>query len=129
MRRTGTELMAGGPTDRLEIMISKETETAVMDFVHERDWDQFQTPANLAKSICIEAAELLECYQWGDDPRDGDEGHVTDELADVLTYCIQLADRLNLDMDQIIMDKLQRTAERYPVATSRGSSRKYRPLQ
>ena len=129
MPRTHTNLMAGGPADRLEIMISKETETAVMNFVHERDWDQFHKPANLAKSICIEAAELLECYQWWDDPRDGDEGHVTDELADVLTYCIQLADRLNLDMDQIIMDKLQRTAERYPVATSRGSSRKYRPLQ
>ena len=54
---------------------------------------------------------------------------MSDELADVLTYCIQLADRLNLDMDRIIMDKLHRTADRYPVATSRGSSRKYRPLQ
>ena len=63
MQQTGTELIAGGPADRLEIMISKETETAVMNFVHERDWDQFHTPANLAKSICIEAAELLECYQ------------------------------------------------------------------
>ena len=124
-----TKLMAGEPADRLEIMISKETETAVMDFVHERDWDQFHTPANLAKSICIEAAELLECYQWGDDPRDGDEGHVTDELADVLTNCIQLADRLDLDMDRIIMYKLQRTADRYLVATSHGSSRQYRALQ
>nr|WP_324126398.1 MazG-like family protein [Bifidobacterium sp. B4114] len=79
-----------------------------------------------------EAAELLECHQWGgggDDPRDGNEGHVTDELADVLTNCIQLADRLDLDMDRIIMYKLQRTADRYLVATSHGSSRQYRALQ
>ena len=68
MPRTHTNLMAAGPADRLEIMISKETETAVMDFVHERDWDQFHTPANLAKSICIEAAELLECYSGGTIP-------------------------------------------------------------
>ncbi|WP_267441413.1 MazG-like family protein [Bifidobacterium sp. B4107] len=114
-------------------MISKETETAVMDFVHERDWNQFHTPANLAKSICIEKLpsswNAINGGGGGDDPRDGNEGHVTDELADVLTNCIQLADRLDLDMDRIIMYKLQRTADRYLVATSHGSSRQYRALQ
>ena len=79
-------------------------------------------PENLAKSISIEAAELLECYQWSSVPN---PVNVQEELADVLTYCLLLADRLGLDPDQIVLDKLAVTREKYPVDKSRGSSAKY----
>lgn len=110
-------------------MINDATVQAVMKFVQERNWDQFHSEENLAKSISIESAELLECYQWSDSPRDGDRQHVADELADILTYCIQMAEKLHLDMDEIILDKLDRTKEKYPITTSWGSSRKYRSLE
>ena len=91
-------------------------------FVAERDWSQFHTPENLAKSISIEAGELLECFQW-------DSGleitQVRDELADVFTYCILLADRLNLDPEEIMLHKLEKNREKYPVDKSRGKSTKY----
>ena len=91
-------------------------------FVAERDWAQFHSPENLAKSIAIEAGELLECYQWN---ADADTGRVRDELADVLTYCILLADRLGVDANQIVLDKLAKTREKYPVDKARGRSDKY----
>ena len=91
-------------------------------FVAERDWAQFHSPENLAKSIVIEAGELLECYQWN---ADADTDRVRDERADVLTYCILLADRLGVDPNQIVLDKLAKTREKYPVAKSRGRSAKY----
>ncbi|MBG6058220.1 dCTP diphosphatase [Cryobacterium sp. MP_M5] len=91
-------------------------------FVAERDWAQFHSPENLAKSIVIEAGELLECYQWN---ADADTDRVRDELADVLTYCILLADRLGVDPNQIVLDKLAKTREKYPVDKSRGRSAKY----
>jgi len=96
------------------------------DFVAERDWSQFHTPANLAKSISIEAAELLECFQWNDD---GDIHDVRSELADVLTYCILMADRLGLDMDEIVLEKLAVSKSKYPIETSFGNSTKYDRLQ
>ncbi|WP_308291508.1 nucleotide pyrophosphohydrolase [Microbacterium sp. G2-8] len=88
-------------------------------FVAERDWAQFHSPENLAKSISIEAAELLEEFQWGE-PRD-DDG-VRDELADVLTYCLLLAERLGVDPLEIVRDKLAKTREKYPVEKARGRS-------
>jgi len=91
-------------------------------FVAERDWAQFHTSENLAKSIAIEAGELLECFQWSPD---ADPARVQDELADVLTYCLLLADKLGLDPDQIVLDKLAKTREKYPVDKARGSSAKY----
>jgi len=91
-------------------------------FVAERDWAKFHTPENLAKSIAIEAGELLECFQWN---ADADPARVRDELADVLTYCLLLADKLGLDPDQIVLDKLALTREKYPVDKARGSSAKY----
>jgi dCTP diphosphatase len=94
-------------------------------FVDERDWAQFHSPANLAKSIVIEAAELIECFQWSDE---ADRDSVRDELADVLTYCHLLAARLDLDPDQIVLDKLHRSAAKYPVDRSRGRSTKYDQL-
>jgi dCTP diphosphatase len=91
-------------------------------FVAERHWEQFHTPENLAKSIAIEAGELLECFQWGND---FDSACVQEELADVLTYCHLLAARLGLDVDQIVLDKLDVTRSKYPVERSRGRSTKY----
>ncbi|MFC7465531.1 nucleotide pyrophosphohydrolase [Brachybacterium sp. GCM10030252] len=91
-------------------------------FMAERDWQQFHSPDNLAKSISIEAGELLECYQW-----DSDAGRdeVAGELADVLTYALLLADRLDLDPEQIIRAKLDRTGQKYPVEKAKGRSTKY----
>lgn len=91
-------------------------------FVAEREWARFHTPENLAKSIAIEAGELLEEFQWGG-PEELDS--VRDELADVLTYCLLLADRLGLDPAEIVRDKLAKTREKYPVEKARGVSTKY----
>jgi NTP pyrophosphatase (non-canonical NTP hydrolase) len=102
-------------------MHEKPVLEALREFVAEREWAQFHTPENLAKSISIEAAELLECFQWGD----ADLTSAKDELADVLTYCLLLADRLGLDADTIVMDKLAKTREKYPVDKARGRSEKY----
>lgn len=94
-------------------------------FVDERDWAQFHSPENLAKSVSIEAAELLECFQWAPD---APSERVTEELADVLTYCLLLADKLGVDADQIVLDKLEQTRRKYPAERSRGRSTKYDQL-
>lgn len=95
---------------------------ALRSFVADRDWTQFHSPENLAKSISIEAGELLENFQWdGDFERE----RVISELADVLTYCMLLADRLDVSPEQIVLDKLAVTQDKYPVETSRGTSAKY----
>lgn len=91
-------------------------------FMAERDWEQFHSPENLAKSISIEAAELLECYQWNGD---ADRDDVAGELADVLTYALLLADKLDLDPEQIVRAKLARTGQKYPVEKAKGRSTKY----
>lgn len=95
------------------------------EFVGERDWAQFHTPENLAKSIAIEAGELLECFQWA---ADADEARVREELADVLTYCTLLAAKLGLEPEQIILEKLAVTRQKYPVDKARGRSAKYDAL-
>ena len=94
-------------------------------FMAEREWAQFHSPENLAKSIAIEAGELLECFQWG---ADADNDRVRGELADVLTYCLLLADRIGVDPDQIVRDKLAITRQKYPVEKARGRSTKYDAL-
>jgi len=91
-------------------------------FVEERDWGQFHAPENLAKSISIEAGELLECFQWN---AQADPERVQEELADVLTYCFILADRMGLSPDQVIRDKLAVSREKYPVEKAQGTSTKY----
>jgi dCTP diphosphatase len=95
---------------------------ALRQFVEERNWKQFHTPENLAKSISIESAELLELFQWGE-PSNLDE--IQDELADVLTYCILLADKYDLDVEKIVLEKLEKTKAKYPVDKSYGISEKY----
>jgi len=99
--------------------------TTLREFVSERDWAQFHSPENLAKSIAIEAGELLERFQWGGA---FDAARVQEELADVLTYCHLLADKLGLDADQIVLDKLAETRTKYPVEKARGRSEKYDEL-
>ncbi len=90
--------------------------------VLDRDWGEFHTAENLVKSISIESGELLECYQWNSEP---ELNKVQDELADVLTYCLLLSDRLGLDPLEIVSAKLEKTKEKYPVEKSRGKSTKY----
>lgn len=97
----------------------------IKQFNEERDWDQFHSPENLAKSICIEAGELLECFQWNNE-YNLDE--VKEELADVLNYCIQMANKLGVDPKQIVLEKMKKTAKKYPVEKSKGISTKYTKL-
>ena len=94
-------------------------------FNAERDWDQFHSPENLAKSISIEAGELLECFQWGDDYK---KDKVCEELADVFNYCFLLADKIGVDPERIILEKLEKTRQKYPVEKARGTSKKYTEL-
>lgn len=104
----------------------EELKQKIQKFVDERDWNQYHTPSNLAKSITIEASELLECFQWSDN--DYDLNHVKEELADVFNYCIQLASVLNLDIRQIILDKMEKNTQKYPVDKCLGKSTKYDKL-
>ena len=101
----------------------KELSEKIDAFNKERDWDQFHSPGNLAKSISIEANELLECFQWDDNNYDLD--NVKAELADVLNYCIQMAIKLDLDIKEIVLEKLEKTAKKYPVDKAKGVSTKY----
>lgn len=102
-----------------------EVKKEVKKFVEDRNWDQFHTPDNLAKSISIEAGELLECFQWSSDY---DPHAVKEELADVMIYCVQLADKLGISIEDAMVEKLRLNAEKYPVDKSYGNSRKYTEL-
>ena len=95
-------------------------------FNKDRDWDQFHTPSNLSKSISIEASELLECFQWNDNNYDKEA--VLEELADVMNYCIQLSQVLNVDIIDIINKKMDKTELKYPVDKAKGISTKYDKL-
>ena len=95
-------------------------------FNKDRDWDKFHTPSNLAKSISIEASELLECFQWSDTEYDLE--YVKEELADVLNYCIQMSQVLNLDIVDILNAKMDKTEKKYPLEKSKGVSTKYDKL-
>jgi NTP pyrophosphatase (non-canonical NTP hydrolase) len=101
---------------------SKTVSEALAELAAERGWVESHTPENLAKSISIEAAELLECFQWNSEP---DPTRVKDELADVLTYCLHLCARIGVDAEQIIMEKLEVTRKKYPVTKAKGNSKKY----
>jgi len=103
--------------------MKQETIERIRKFTADRDWDQFHTPANLAKSISIEANELLECFQWSDTDYDLEE--VKDELADVIVHCIDMLDKLGLDADEIINRKMSKNEAKYPVEKAKGNSTKY----
>ena len=106
--------------------MKKATIERIRKFTSDRDWDQFHSPANLAKSISIEANELLECFQWSDDSYNIAE--VKEELADVLVYCQNLLAKLGLDIDEIINLKMDINEKKYPVSKSKGKSNKYNKL-
>lgn len=106
--------------------MKQETIERIRKFTDDRDWDQFHTPANLAKSISIEANELLECFQWSDTEYDLE--HVMEELADVIVYCQNMLDKLGLDVDEIVMSKMTKNEAKYPVEKAKGSSAKYDEL-
>ncbi len=107
--------------------MNQKTIDRIRKFTDDRDWEQFHSPANLAKSIVIEAAELLECFQWDDNKYDLQ--HIKEELADVLVYSQNLLDKLGLDADQIVNMKMTQNEAKYPVEKSRGNAAKYDQLE
>ena len=106
--------------------MKEETLLRIRKFTEDREWDKFHSPSNLAKSICIEACELLECFQWDNDNFDLEE--VKEELADVLIYCRNLLDKLNLDEDEIVNLKMEKNEAKYPIEKSKGKADKYTKL-
>ena len=104
----------------------QETIDRIRKFTEDRDWDQFHSPANLAKSLVIEAAELLECFQWSD--TDYDLEHVGEELADGLVYSQDLLDKRGLDADEIVNRKMAQNEAKYPVDKAKGNAAKYTEL-
>ena len=106
---------------KLDLLIER-----IDKFNKDRDWDQFHTPSNLAKSISIEANELLECFQWNDENYNIED--VKEELADVMNYCIQMSMVLNLDLINIMNKKMDKTEKKYPVEKAKGVSTKYNKL-
>jgi NTP pyrophosphatase (non-canonical NTP hydrolase) len=103
-------------------MLEDRVNRALNQFMDDRDWKQFHSFENLAKSISIEAAELLEVFQWGNSD---DEDRIKEELADVLTYCFLLAEKLGCKPTELILEKLTVTEEKYPVEKAKGTSTKY----
>ena len=106
--------------------MKQETIDRIRKFTEDRDWDQFHSPANLAKSIVIEAAELLECFQWSDE--EYDLQHIKEELADVMVYSQNLLDKLGLDADEINNMKMTQNEVKYLVDKAKGKSDKYDQL-
>lgn len=106
--------------------MQRETIDRIRKFSEDRDWSQFHSPSNLAKSIVIEAAELLECFQWSDEKFDLQQ--VKEELADVIVYSQNLLDKLGLDADEIVNMKMTQNEAKYPVEKAKGVSTKYNRL-
>ena len=104
----------------------QELKQIINKFNDDRDWNKFHSPANLAKSISIEANELLECFQW--DETNFNMENVKEELADVINYCIQMASILNVDIKEIVLNKLKKTELKYPIKKCKGISTKYNKL-
>lgn len=94
----------------------------ILKFQKDRNWKQFHTPENLAKSISIESGELLECFQWNND---FNKEVVVDELADIFNYCFLLAYTLDIDVEEIILNKIEKNEKKYPINKSKGISTKY----
>ena len=107
--------------DKYEALVKK-----IDKFNKDRDWDQFHSEANIAKSVCIEAGELLECFQW--DNENFDKDAVCDEMADVFAYIINLALRLDVDLLEVTDKKLDRNALKYPIEKAKGKNKKYDKL-
>jgi len=102
--------------------MEREIIDEILQFREERDWEKFHTPENLAKSLSIESAELLECFQW---TPEYDKQEASEELADILIYAILMAESMDVDINEIIMKKLEKNGKKYPVDKSKGNSTKY----
>ena len=111
--------------------MKQETIDQILAFREERNWKQFHNPKDLAISISLEAAELLEVFQWSaDDTVCADKmDQIREELADVVNYCVLMADTCGLDLDEIILEKIKKNAEKYPVDKAYGSKEKYTELK
>lgn len=111
-------------------MTFEEAFQMVRTFREERDWDQFHNSKDLAISISLEAAELLEIFQWSGKDLEvtAENQHLCEELADVMIYCLHLSDHLGVDPAELIASKMRKNAEKYPVDKARGSAAKYTEL-
>ena len=107
--------------------MTQETTYQILQFRDERDWKQFHNPKDLAISISLEAAELLEVFQWSAEDVNCDEkkNNIREELADVVNYCVLMADACGFDLDEIIQEKIKKNNEKYPVEKAKGSKEKY----
>lgn len=114
-------------TDSKKMSDLEELRKAIVKFTQERDWDQFHNGKDLALALAIEASELNEAFLWKE-AKDVNVDKVKEELADVINYAILIADKYNLDIKQIVLDKLRRNAEKYPVEKAYGSAKKYNEL-
>ena len=113
----------------------KSIQQQLADFADDRDWDQFHNPKNLAMALSVEASELVEIFQWLT-PEQAEEimstnesEHVKEEIADVMIYLIRLADKLNVDLEDAVADKIIKNGEKYPIDTSKGSTTKRTTLK
>ena len=100
-----------------------ETIDRIRRFSSDRDWDKYHSPANIAKSIVVEATELLECFQWNDD--EYNLAHVKEELADVIVNCQNMLDKLCLNVDEIVNEKMNQNEKKYPVEKFKSIDKKY----
>ena len=107
-----------------------ETIKQILKFRDDRDWKQFHNPKDLATSISLEAAELLEVFQWSgtDVSNEGKQEKIKEELADVLNYCVLMADACGLDIDEIVQEKIKINNEKYSVSKAKGKKEKYNKL-
>ena len=113
-----------------DICTIHQLKKTIKNFVFERDWIKYHTPRNLAQSICIESAELLEIFQWSltnNDkkikPKNSQNSNIADELADIFIYCISLSNTLEIDITQIILNKIKKNKRRYPINKFKGRLR------
>ena len=102
--------------------MKEETIQRIRKFTADRDWDKYHTPNALAKTIAIEATELLECFQWN---KNGNIEKIKEELADVIVNCQNLVDKLGLDVDVVVNSKMDQNEKKYPVEKFKGIAKKY----
>lgn len=110
--------------------MKQETIDKILKFRDDREWKQFHNPKDLAISISLEAAELLEVFQWSgaDISSEGKLEKIREELADVVIYCVHMADACGLDMDEIVQEKIRINNAKYPIEKAKGKSDKYSTL-
>lgn len=105
----------------------KEVIDELIRFRNERDWEQFHNPKDLAIAISAEAGELLEAFLWKD-ANDADPEKVKEELADIFAFGLLLADKYDFDIKEIILEKIKKNAEKYPIEKAKGTAKKYNEL-